>query len=177
MPQFDSTFFLSQLFWLSVCFLTVFLILWKKALPQLASIFKERSLKIQGQREDAEAIRSQGQKIIESTQARLSKTRFQAQSHINATLHEINHDLAQKRNEMTQKLKTEIKATEARISGQKKEAYKHVRTIAAHAAVTMGETLASIQVNPSQAFTALEKVLNSPEYKSHPHKDSLSNAP
>jgi F-type H+-transporting ATPase subunit b len=47
MPQFDSSFFLSQVFWLAICFAALYFSMSKIYLPRISNILKERKKNIE----------------------------------------------------------------------------------------------------------------------------------
>ena len=48
MPQFDPTYFASQLFWLYACFIVLFILLSVFAMPKIGAVLEERQKRIDG---------------------------------------------------------------------------------------------------------------------------------
>ena len=57
MPQLDSSTFASQLFWLTVTFIPLFIILWKVALPRIGTTIETRRARIEADLDKAAALR------------------------------------------------------------------------------------------------------------------------
>lgn len=163
MPQFDITFFPTQLFWLIICFVITFLALWKKGIPQLKETFQARSDKIEGQLKKAEEIRDQGKKIAQQIEDRLINARLEASELIQATTHEANKALTVGRNETVAALRIKVKEAEKVIVEQKAKAYPQVRTIAMDAAASMAAALASIKITPKQIEPILDDIKTTEE--------------
>lgn len=59
MPQFDPSTFISQLFWFSVCFTSLYFFIKKVFLPRVEEIIKERELVIAADSEELKNVQSQ----------------------------------------------------------------------------------------------------------------------
>ena len=57
MPQLDSSTYVGQIFWLLLTFVPLYLILWKVALPRIASVLEQRQEKIEDDLVRAEKLK------------------------------------------------------------------------------------------------------------------------
>ena len=71
MPQLDPSTFATQLVWLIITFLILYLILWKSALPRIASILQDRQERIDNDLEKAEKLKKEALKNKRENQERL----------------------------------------------------------------------------------------------------------
>jgi len=72
MPQFESQFFSSLIFWEVVSFAILFFVLYKFAFPGILSILEEREKKIKDSLDQAERHRSEAERRLKEYEAKLS---------------------------------------------------------------------------------------------------------
>ena len=72
MPQFESQFFSSLIFWEVVSFAVLFLVLYKFAFPGILSILEEREKKIKDSLDQADRHRSEAERRLKEYEAKLS---------------------------------------------------------------------------------------------------------
>ncbi len=72
MPQFESQFFSSLIFWEVVSFAILFFVLYKFAFPGILSILEEREKKIKDSLDQAEHHRSEAERRLKEYEAKLS---------------------------------------------------------------------------------------------------------
>ena len=79
MPQLDPSLFATQLFWLFVTFLVLFLIAWKAALPRIADVLNARQNRIDGDLEKAQALKTEAEEVLATYERSLAGAATQAQ--------------------------------------------------------------------------------------------------
>jgi len=79
MPQLDPSLFATQLFWLFVTFLALFLIAWKVALPRITEVLDARQTRIDGDLEKARALKDEAEEVIATYEKTLADASLQAQ--------------------------------------------------------------------------------------------------
>lgn len=78
MPQFDPHFLSSMIFWTTVSFLILLVILWKMALPGIMQVLEDRTNRIKGDLDSAETLKAEAARLKAETEAQLAKTRAEA---------------------------------------------------------------------------------------------------
>ena len=71
MPQFESAFFLSLIFWEVLSFAILFFVLYKFAFPGILSVLEEREKKIKDSLDQAERHRSEAERTLKEYEAKL----------------------------------------------------------------------------------------------------------
>ncbi|MDA7705336.1 hypothetical protein N8772_02530 [Rickettsiales bacterium] len=69
MPQFDITYFSSQIFWLAICFTIIYFLTKRMFMPKMSKIIDDRSDKIEQLRLDAEKLNQKLAKINEKIES------------------------------------------------------------------------------------------------------------
>ncbi|CUQ66365.1 F0F1 ATP synthase subunit B [Candidatus Nitrospira inopinata] len=80
MPQFESHFFSSLIFWEIVSFAILFFILYKYAFPAVLSILEERERKIKDSLDQAERHRSEAERTLREYEAKLASVSKEAET-------------------------------------------------------------------------------------------------
>jgi F-type H+-transporting ATPase subunit b len=82
-PPFDAQQFPSQLFWLSVTFILLYVIVAKVALPRIGSIFEERNKRIGDDLAEAQRLKEKSDAANAAYQQSLADAHAHAQSIVN----------------------------------------------------------------------------------------------
>ncbi len=80
MPQFESQFFSSLIFWEVASFAILFFVLYKFAFPGILSILEEREKKIKDSLDQAERHRSEAERRLKEYEAKLSGAAKEAEA-------------------------------------------------------------------------------------------------
>ena len=80
MPQLDISTFPSQIFWLVITFIAMFLIMWRISVPKIADALEARQKRISDNLGRAEDIKKEAEAAIEAYEAALAEARAEAQT-------------------------------------------------------------------------------------------------
>lgn len=130
MPQLDTTTFLSQLFWLGVCFLALYLILSYLLVPKITGVLENREHVRKQKINQASTYREHAENLLidyEKTLAQAHKEAHQQyQSVVNATLLEM----AEKKKDMFYKLQHRLHIAEQELYRARIEASEEMHAVA-----------------------------------------------
>ena len=138
MPQFDSSSFISQLFWLALCFSILYFFLSSVYLPRIRSILATRREKIEGDRDAATVLELK----IEELKNNASKLRDSANSNY--------------KNSINQSLKQTLLNREEAINVVKKK----IEKINAESKTNIDQFIKNQQSNCQLAATKLANSIN-----------------
>ena len=119
MPQFESHFFSTLIFWEIVSFAILFFLLYKFAFPGILSILEEREKKIKDSLDQAERHRSEAERRLKEYEAKLSMAAKEAEGILAAAKERAQRLL----DENEQRLSTEAE----RIKGEATREIEHER--------------------------------------------------
>ncbi|MGQ3674438.1 F0F1 ATP synthase subunit B [Xanthobacter sp. TB0139] len=155
-PPFDVTTFPSQLLWLVVTFVLLYLLMSRVTLPRIGRILEERRDRIADDLE--EGIKHKAES--EAAQAAYEKALNEARAKANAIAGETRAKLAEEsdanRKALEAGLTAKLEAAEQRIAATKSEALSHVRGIA----VDTAEAIVSSLVGAAPAKTDVEQAVD-----------------
>lgn len=80
MPQFESSFFSSLIFWELLSFGILFFVLYKFAFPGILSVLEEREKKIKDSLDQAERHRAESERALKTYEAKLSAAAKEAEA-------------------------------------------------------------------------------------------------
>jgi len=121
MPQLDSTWFASQLFWLVIAFGTLYLILSRLVLPPLQEVFARRKQAIEGDIEQAQRLKSQAEKARQDYERMLAEARLAAQKLIDDAMLEHKAGAEQQNKVLDKQLEQQLADAMRKIATRKKE--------------------------------------------------------
>ena len=160
MPQLDPTWYVSQLFWLCVCFFTMLFIMGKIIAPRIADILAQRQRKIDDYLVKAHQIKEQAEESLQKYHEALAKATAEADDALEQTHRELADYISKKQDDLAKKLNAKISEGEAQINAQKEQALKEVYKIAEVLAVDVVEKMGLNQNSSQNLKDSLKKIAN-----------------
>ncbi len=127
MPQLDPSLFSTQLFWLFVSFLVLFLIAWKTALPRVADVLNARRNRIDGDLERAQALKTEAEEVLSAYEKALADASAEAQGIHRQMAQSLAAERTRRQEELSRKLSTQTRDAEARIAAEKQRAAQNIQ--------------------------------------------------
>jgi F-type H+-transporting ATPase subunit b len=121
MPQLDSTWFTSQLFWLAITFVTLYVLLSRMVLPPLQDIIARRKQTIESDIAQAQHLKSQAEQARQDYERTLAEARFRAQKLIDDAISAYKANAEQQSRNMDKQLEQRLADAARQISARKKE--------------------------------------------------------
>lgn len=118
MPQFDTTTFASQIFWLVVTFAIVFVFVWRVALPRIAATLEDRQRKIADDLARASELAEQTDEVMAAYEARLADARANAHEELHAAATRSAAEAEKQYAALAEKLGAETAAARERIAAE-----------------------------------------------------------
>jgi F-type H+-transporting ATPase subunit b len=140
-PPFDKEQFGSQLFWLAIAFVALYVLLAFVVLPRIAGIFTARRRRVESDVEIAGKLRVESEAAIEAYEKALADARAKAQAIAAATRDALNAAAQDKKKSLEAALAARLAEAERQIAATKAAAMAHVRTIAVETAATIVQEL------------------------------------
>ncbi|HWP27557.1 MAG TPA: F0F1 ATP synthase subunit B' [Xanthobacteraceae bacterium] len=143
-PPFQTETFASQLFWLAVTFVALYLLIGRLALPRLAGLVEARRSRIESDLAEASRQRKAADAALAAYEQALADARNRAQALANETRDRLNAEAEQTRRALEAKLNARIAEAEQRIAATRAAALTHVQSIATEAAASIVQRLTGI---------------------------------
>jgi F-type H+-transporting ATPase subunit b len=148
MPQLDVSTFASQILWLVITFVPLYLIVVRVALPRIGEVIEARRDKIDDDLKKAAARRDEAQAVLAEYEALQAESQAKAQALLKQAKDEMAAEAAQQHAELAAKLAEQTMAAEARINAAKAEALTNLEQAVIE--VASAATTKLLGVTPSQ---------------------------
>jgi F-type H+-transporting ATPase subunit b len=158
-PPFDAHTFASQLFWLALAFIALYLLMSRIALPRIGSILEARRQRIQDDLAEAQRFKDGSDAAIVAHEKALAEARGRAQALANETRAKAAAAAEARRKEVDAKLHAHIAEAEKTIAEKRSAAMGNVRNIASEAAGAIVERLTGISPASEEVAQAISQVL------------------
>ena len=149
MPQLNPEFWISQIFWLTLTFGILYIVLSKIILPKISSNLELRKSQIQENVEAAERQRKDSESKLKEYEEIISKSKLEAKNIFKETKEKVLKDINSKREVLENEIDEEIKKAENEISLLKKKAPEKINKIAVETSAEILKNLIGAEVNNS----------------------------
>jgi len=164
MPQFETHFFPSLIFWEVVSFAILFFVLYKFAFPGILSVLEEREKKIKESLDQAERHRSEAEQRLKEYEAKLSAVSKEAEGIMTSAKERAQRLLEENEQRLTAEAER-IKGDATReIDQERRKAIHEIRTQTTDLALMVAEKVVERSLTDAdhrkladEALAALEK--------------------
>lgn len=140
-PPFDSSTFASQLVWLAITFVVLYVLMAKVALPRVGGIIESRQNRIDDDIAEAGRLKAQSDAALTAYEQALADARARAQIIANETRDNQSAEADKSRKALEDQLNAKLAEAEKTIAATKQAAMANVRGIASEAAKAIVERL------------------------------------
>lgn len=160
MPQLDPSLFPTQLFWLFVTFLALFLVAWKVALPRITEVLDARQTRIDGDLEKAQALKAEAEDVMAAYEKTLATAATEAQDIHRQVVQSLTDERTERQEDLSRKLSEQTREAESRIAGEKQRAVENIRDAALDVVQSAANRLIGVEVAEADADRAIRAALN-----------------
>jgi F-type H+-transporting ATPase subunit b len=140
-PPFQKDTFASQIVWLVIAFVALYLLISRIAVPRIGGIFEERTRRIEGDVAAAQRLKAESEAALATYEKALADARNNAQAIAGATRDKLNAQAEERRKALESELNARLADAEKQIADTKAAAMTNVRGIAVEAAGAIVERL------------------------------------
>ena len=159
MPQLNPEFWISQIFWLTITFGILYVVLSKFILPKISKNLETRRSQILDNIETADKQREESELKINEYDKIVQTSKKEAKNNFNQTRQKILKEISLKKDSLDKELNEEIERAEAEILSLKKNAPGKINRIAAETSAELLQQLIGAQVNNSSIAAIVDDQL------------------
>lgn len=159
MPQLNIETFPSQLFWLAVTFIVLYILMSWIGLPRLSAAIEARRQRREDDLARAARLKTEAEAANAAFQRTMSEARAQAQAAIKETTDRLAAEAAERQRALAAALAQQIDEAERRIAAAKQQALSEVRGIAVDVGRSVVEKLTGSAPNNARLAAAVDNVL------------------
>ena len=165
MPQLNTEFWISQIFWLIITFGVLYVVLSKLLLPKISSNLESRKSQIQDNIEAAEKQRESSEAKIKEFDEILLKSKLEAKNIYKEAREKTLKEINTKKEKLENQINEEIKKAEIEISLLRKNVHKKINKIAIETTAELLKKLIGAEVNNSSISAIVEDLSKRNESK------------
>lgn len=158
-PQFNSKTYASQVFWLLVAFLLLYVLMSKLALPRVEEVLDARRAHKDSDLKRASQLQEEATKVKAAYEAAIAKAQAEAQEAEQAAEQEISEKIAAETAKFAEAARKRVATAEQNIARAKDEALASLADISADVAAEMVNKVAGVQVGKAEAKKAVTTVM------------------
>ena len=158
MPQLNTKFWFSQIFWLILTFGILFVVLSKLILPKISKNLEIRKSQILENIETAEKQRQESENKIKEYEKIVLESKNEAKNYFNKAREKVLKDIDKKRKVLEINVNEEIAKVEKEISELKNKSSDKINKIAIETSSDIVKELIGIQVNNSSISATVEDI-------------------
>lgn len=159
MPQLDPSVWPTQIFWLAITFIALYLVVWRVALPRIADVLEARQRKLDDDLKKAGALRDEAQAIL----AEYEKMRADAQASAHTVLQQAQNamkaEAERQGRELAAKLSQQTEEAEARIAAAKDAALTSLEGTVNEVVAAATEKLIGVKAGDQEIARAVGSVM------------------
>ena len=156
MPQLNPEFWISQIFWLTITFGILYVVLSKFILPKISTNLELRKSQILENIATADKQREESETKIKEYEEIVQNGKNEAKNYFNQARKKVIKDINVKKDSLDKELRVEIEKTETEIQNLKNKAPEKINKIAIETSSDLIQKLIGIEVNSSSISTIVD---------------------
>jgi len=158
-PPFQKETFASQVFWLVICFVALYLLIARIAVPRIGGILDQRTKRIEDDFAEAQRDKEESEAALVAYEKALADARGRAQAIGTEIRDKVHAEAADNRKALETKLNAQLAEAEKSIAATKSAAMANVRGIAVEAAGAIVERLVGTEPAAPAVAAAVDEAL------------------
>jgi F-type H+-transporting ATPase subunit b len=159
MPQLNVETFPSQLFWLAISFIVLYILMSWIGLPRLSAAIEARRQRREDDLARAARLKTEAEAANAAFQRTMAEARAQAQAAIKESTDRLAAEAAERQRALAASLAQQIDEAERRIAATKQQALSEVRGIAVDVGRSVVEKLTGSAPSNARLTAAVDNVL------------------
>ena len=156
MPQLDPEFWVSQIFWLTLTFGILYIVLSKLILPKISNNLESRKSQILENIEAADKQREDSENKIKEYDEIISKSKVKAKSIFNQAREKVLKEITVKKELLDKQIENELSEAEKEINVLRKNAPEKISKIAVETSSELLQKFLGAEVNNSSITAIVE---------------------
>ena len=158
MPQLNPEYWISQIFWLTIIFFILYILLSKLILPKISEILESRKSKILTNLEQAEKFKKESEVNLKKYETIIKDAKNQSNLIISNARKQLNEDIKNKKNQLEKDIEKETEKVESEIKIFKKNSLSNVNKIAIEISSGLIKDIVDVEVNKSNVSAIVEDI-------------------
>ena len=158
MPQLNPEFWVSQIFWLTLIFSCLYIIIWKIFLPKITDSIENRKSRIVGDLNETQKLKENAEKKLDEYNKIIEDTKKEAKRIIENSKKKLENDINNKKQKFNEEIEKELKTIEKEIKSLKKTSISNINKIAVEISSEIVNQIVETKVNVSNVSAIVEDI-------------------
>ena len=158
MPQLNTEFWASQIFWLILIFSILYTVIWKIFLPRIIDSIENRKSRVIGDLNGAQKLKENAEKILGEYNKIIEDTKKEAKRIIEDNKKKLEIDIKNKKQKFNEEIEKELMSVEKEIKSLKKSSISSINKIAVEISSEVIKQLVGTGVNMSNVSAIIEDI-------------------
>ncbi len=158
MPQLDPSTFGSQLFWLAICFVTLYLVMALVVIPRITGTMSARAGQLDGDLAEAEKLRDKAEAALKAYEEALAEARTKALGLAQEMRAEVQAETDRQKAELDAKLAEQAADADARLAAARDAAMQGLRDAATDIVGDVMDAIGADKTDNAKIAKALDAV-------------------
>ena len=159
MPQLDPAVWPTQLVWLAITFIALYLVIWRVALPRVAEVLEARQRKLDDDLKKATALKEEAEAILAEYERMRADAQASAHHALQKTHDEMKAEAERQSQELARRLNKQTEEAEARIDAAKSAALASLEGTVKEVVAAATEKLIGVKAGPQEIDRAVGAVM------------------
>ena len=157
-PQLNTEFWASQIFWLILIFSILYIIIWKIFLPKITEIIENRKSRIIGDLNEAQKLKENAEKKLNEYNKIIEDTKKEAKRIIEDNKKKLENDIKSKKQKFNEEIEKELISVEKEIKSLKKSSISSINKIAVEVSSEVIRQIVGAEMNMSKVSAIVEDI-------------------
>jgi len=158
MPQLNPEFWIAQIFWLTLIFSSLYLIIAKIFLPRITYIIENRKSRIVNDLDQTQKLKDNAEKKLSEYNEIINQSKRDAKKIIDDSKKSLNQDLENKKKKFTEEIEKELLLAEKEIKDLKKSSVLNISNIAVETSSEILKHIINNEVNKSSVSAIVNEI-------------------
>tara|TARA_B100000287_G_C20417930_1_gene696275 strand:- start:228 stop:806 length:579 start_codon:yes stop_codon:yes gene_type:complete len=159
MPQLNSEFWASQIFWLTLIFVTLYVIIWKIFLPKITNSLENRKSRVVNDINEAQKLKETAEKKLSEYNKIIENAKKEAKKIIEDNRKNLENEIKNKKQKINDEMEKELIAVEKEILNLKKSSIENINKISVEISSEVIRQIIGMEVNKSNVSAIVEDIL------------------
>ena len=160
MPQLDVTFFPTQIFWLVITFVPLYLIIWKIVVPRITDTLEARQKRIDDNLERANTYKDEAEAANRAYEKSIEEAKAMADQIIIEAKLKLSEEVKAKETQLAEKLDTLLLESDSRIQDTLNSALDTMNNVAEEITADTAQLFLNQPVDSTDLRSALNDAIN-----------------
>jgi len=158
MPQLNPEFWIAQIFWLTLIFSSLYLIIAKIFLPRITYIIENRKSRIVNDLDQTQKLKDNAEKKLSEYNEIINQSKRDAKKIIDDSKKSLNQDLENKKKKFNEEIEKELLLAEKEIKDLKKSSVLNISNIAVETSSEILKHIINNEVNKSSVSAIVNEI-------------------